>query len=83
MGSISASPDPRCLGVTGGAGDLQGIEVSGAYNDETLLEVLGVLNGFEQHPVLLIWITLARHAARLATRRKPALNEDFTRIEHN
>jgi transposase len=36
----------------------------GAYNDETLIEFLSVLNDIEQRPVLLIWDGLPSHRSR-------------------
>ncbi len=36
----------------------------GAYNDETLIEFLNVLNDIEQRPVLLIWDGLPSHRSR-------------------
>ena len=69
----------------------------GASTDQTRIESLSVLTAFEPRPVPLIrdglpsdhrqrmsdWIALTGHDARLATRRKPALNADSTRIQHN
>jgi putative transposase len=36
----------------------------GAYNDETLIEFLSLLNDVEQRPVLLIWDGLPSHRSR-------------------
>jgi transposase len=36
----------------------------GAYNDETLIEFLSVLNDIEQRPLLLIWDGLPSHRSR-------------------
>jgi transposase len=36
----------------------------GAYNDESLIEFLSVLNNIEQRPVLLIWDGLPSHRSR-------------------
>ena len=36
----------------------------GAYNDETLIEFLSLLNDLEQRPVLLIWDGLPSHRSR-------------------
>ncbi len=36
----------------------------GAYNDETLIEFLTILNDIEQRPVLLIWDGLPSHRSR-------------------